>query len=479
MRAHEIAHRMMRSDERYKTLRGLLWTVVAALSGCVADPQIEPDNNRGTATGLPTIIDENGYAISPEATTVLLSRAGIADTDTALVELARVSEDITREPLVAGNAVRPLIDGPATFAAMIEAIRAAQHHVHLETFIFDDDEIGKNIADVLMERRRAGVEVRIIYDAIGSRNMSDEFAERLLGAGIELFKYRPVDPVGDLRIWRLNVRDHRKLLVVDGKVAFMGGINISDVYSESSLSIVNKSKARDNRVDGGWRDTQAMITGPAVHRFQKVFIELWKEHEPEAEFCADYYFPTVSPQGDILVRALSSRGGDGEYNIYTVLLAAVAHARKRIWITQAYFAPDEVFLEVLRDAARRGVDVRLLLPGISDAPLVVQASRADYESLLEAGVRIYEHVGSTLHAKTAVVDGAWSTIGSANLDYRSFLHNHELNAIIVDRDFGHALEKLYEVDLQSSHEIQLEVWRDRPWSQRFKETLGNVMRYWF
>lgn len=470
---------MMRRHERCRQLQGFLWTVVAALAGCVSAPQIEPAKSRMAATGVPAIIDAKGHALSPEATNAMLRKAGIAGTDTALMGLARISEEITREPLVAGNDVRPLIDGPATFDAMIEAIGAAQHHIHLETFIFDDDEIGKQIADVLIERRRAGVEVRIIYDAIGSRNMSDEFAERLLGAGMELFKYRPIDPVEDLRIWRLNVRDHRKLLIVDGKIAFMGGINITEVHAESSLSIANRRKARDNRTDSGWRDTQAMITGPAVHRFQRIFVGLWKEHEPEAQFDTEYYFPPLTPQGDILVRAASSRGGDEEYNIYTVLLAAVAHARKRLWITQAYFAPDDVFLEVLRDAARRGVDVRLLLPSISDAPLVVQASRADYESLLEAGVRIYEHVGSTLHAKTAVVDGAWSTIGSANLDYRSFLHNHELNAVIVDRDFGRALEKLFEVDLQRSHEIQLEAWRDRPVSQRFKEAVGNLLRYWF
>lgn len=468
---------VMRSHERCWQAQGFIWAVAAALAGCVSAPRIEPAKDR-ISTGVPTIVDAEGRPFSPDASRALLRKAGIVGADAVLMGLARVSEEITHEPLVAGNDVRPLVDGPATFDAMIGAISTARHHVHLETFIFDDDEVGNQIASVLIERRRAGVEVRIIYDAIGSRNMSEEFAARLRDAGIALFKYRPLDPMEDLRLWRLNVRDHRKLLIVDGKVAFMGGINISEVYAESSLSIAGKGEAH-NTTDRGWRDTQAMITGPAVHRFQKIFVALWKEHEPGARFDTADYYPPTAPQGDILVRAVSSRGGDEEYRIYTVLLAAVAHARSRIWITQAYFAPDDVFLEVLRDAARRGVDVRLLLPGISDAPLVVQASRADYESLLEAGVRIYEHVGSTLHAKTAVVDGVWSTIGSANLDYRSFLHNHELNAVIIDRDFGRAMEKLFEVDLQRSREILLEAWRGRPVMQRVKETLGNLLRYWF
>ena len=289
-----------------------------------------------------------------------------------LMELLAVVENVTHQPLVMGNDVRPLVDGPATFKAMFEAISAAQRHIHLETFILDDDEIGEELAERLIERSRAGVEVRVIYDAFGSRNLPEAFADKLRNAGIELYKYHPINPTEDIRIWRSNNRDHRKLLITDGQVAFTGGINISEVYAESSLSISEKKWKSDP--DIGWRDTHVRIAGPAVHQFQQLFINVWKEHQPQSRFAGEAYFPTLAPQGEFMVSSIASRGGDNEYDIYTAFLAAIAHARERIWITQAYFAPNEAFLEALRDAVARGVDVRLLLPGITDAPLVIQAS---------------------------------------------------------------------------------------------------------
>jgi cardiolipin synthase len=376
-----------------------------------------------------------------------------------------------------GNAVHPLVDGPATFKAMFQAISAAQHHIHLETFILDDDEIGEKMANHLIERRQNGVEVRVIYDAFGSRYLTEKFIDKLQNAGIELYKFHPINPAEDIRIWRSNNRDHRKLLIVDGDVAFTGGINISEVYAESSLSI-SKSRRKPDPEEG-WRDTHIRIAGPVVQQFQKLFIKNWQEYKPEYRFDDPQYYPSITPQGEFIVSAIASRGGDNEYEIYSVFLAAIAHARERVWITQAYFVPDEVFLEALRAAARRGVDVRLLLPGVSDAPLVIMASRADYQSLLESGVRIYERTGTTLHAKSMVIDGVWSTIGSANLDYRSFLHNHEVNAVVVDPAFGHAMERLFESDLQQAEEISLSTWSKRPLIQRIKEMMGSALRYWF
>jgi cardiolipin synthase len=448
--------------------------MAAAVCGCASVPEAPII---ATPVDEPAILGADNARLSPEATRSMFVVAGGGRRDGMLQELARVVEGISHEPLVAGNAVSPLVDGPATFRAMFEAITAARHHIHMETFILEDDDIGRELAERLIERRRAGVEVRLIYDAFGSRNVSEIYIQRLQEAGIDLYEYNPLDLAEDLRIWRINNRNHRKLLIVDGEVAFTGGINISEVYAESSLSI---SRRRDaGAADKGWRDTHARIAGPIVHRLQRGFLGLWQEYRPDEDFDATQYFPPLTPQGDLLVRAVASRGGDDEFAIYTVFLAAIAHARERIWITQAYFAPDDTFLETLREAAHRGVDVRLLLPGLSDAPLVIQASRADYESLLEAGIRIYEHSVTTLHAKTVVIDGVWSSIGSTNFDYRSFLHNHELNLIVVSREFGRTMEEIFEADLRQVEEITLSTWRRRALLQRIKETLGSALRYWF
>jgi len=242
-----------------------------------------------------------------------------------------------------------------------------------------------------------------------------------------------------------------------------------------------EDQTRDgDATDGAWRDTHVRIVGPVVHQFQQQFLKLWNKDLPEdAQLDDTVYFPEVEEQGDMLAGVIASTGGNEvESDIYSILAAAIGHAQQRLWVTQAYFAPDETFIEIIKATAARGVDVRLLLPGVSDAPLVVQASRSSYQGLLEAGVRIYERTGSTLHAKTFVVDGVWSTIGSTNFDYRSFVYNYELNAVIVSADFGSAMEKLFEVDLQEADEITLQAWRRRPLIQRLKEVLGGILRRW-
>lgn len=452
-------------------------TLLGLLASCASSPKVAQVNVSADIE-RPTIVDARGVPMTDNAVKSLLRKGNDVAKTAMLTELVRVIETITKDPLVAGNDARVLVDGPETFKAMFEAIETAQHHIHVETFILDDDDVGRELCDRLIERRKSGVEVRIIYDAFGSRNVTEELVNELTDAGIHLYKYHPINPTEDARVWRSNNRDHRKILIVDGRVAFTGGINISEVYAESSLSISKSSKGQEE-ADRGWRDTHVRIAGPVVRQFQNLFVNVWKENDPDARFDSKDYYPDLKPQGDILARVVASRGGDEEYELYTVLLAAVSHAREKIWITQAYFAPNESFLEAVRDAARRGVDVRLLLPGISDAPLVLQASRADYAELLEAGVRIYERTGTTLHAKTAVIDGVWSTIGSANLDYRSFLHNHEVNAEIVDREFAQTMEKLFLNDLKQAEEISVQSWRRRPLIQRVKEITGSALRYWF
>ena len=453
--------------------------VLCALIGCSTNPRIttaapEVQHNANTKV----LVDE-GRRTASQAEYQELLKASTTETATRVMldRLLEVTRGITGgDFLYTGNEARLLIDGPGTFKAMFEDIANAEDSIHLETYILMDDEVGRTLATHLIESRQRGVDVRILIDAYGSVDLAEAFITRLRNNGIELRKFHPLDPTEDLRIWRSNNRDHRKILVIDGKIAYSGGINFSGVYSKGSFSASGNTSAANT----AWRDTHVRIVGPAVERFQQLFLKMWNMNMPENEpLQGPRYFPELEAQGDMLAGVIASSGGDDEeYDIYSVLAAAIGHAQKRIWITQAYFAPDEAFLEIIKTAAGRGVDVRLLLPGVTDAPLVLQASRSSYQELLAAGVRIYERSGSMLHAKTVVVDGVWSTIGSANFDYRSFVYNYELNAVLVSSDFGQAMQKLFLVDLQHADEIPLQEWQRRSLLQRLKEAVGTFIRPW-
>lgn len=427
------------------------------------------------------MVDQGMRAASPgEYRGLLKDNAPDIETRAMLDQLLTVIQDISGSSsfLTTGNEARLLIDGPGTFKAIFGDIDQARDHIHLETYILEDDVIGQALADHLIASRQRGVQVRVLIDAYGSLNLPEAYIERLRKHGIELHKFHPVNPTEDMRLWRSNNRNHRKILVIDGQIAYTGGINFSDVYSKGSFP---GNQTRDgDATDGAWRDTHVRIVGPVVHQFQQQFLKLWNNDLPEdAQLDDTVFFPEVEDQGDMLAGVIASTGGNEvESDIYSILAAAIGHAQQRLWVTQAYFAPDETFIEIIKTTAARGVDVRLLLPGVSDAPLVVQASRSSYQGLLEAGVRIYERTGSALHAKTFVVDGVWSTIGSTNFDYRSFVYNYELNAVIVSADFGSAMEKLFEVDLQQADEITLKAWRRRPLTQRLKEGIGSILRRW-
>lgn len=461
-------------------------TLIAVLAGCADGPRLTPKPGVDLAD-VEVQLQVGDRIAKPEEYRAKLAEAVPDKDDQAMVDhLLRVSQSLIGAQPVAGNKARPLVDGPATFKAMFEAIDQARHHVHIETFILEDGTIGEELATHLFKARRRGVRVRLLTDAVGSLELPDSFLKELSEAGIEVHKYHPVDPTEGANLIRVNTRNHRKLLVVDGRVAFTGGLNFSGVYSKASLSVgsgVSGASGGDGdgkQADEAWRDTHVRITGPGVAQFQREFLALWnREAEPDQVVKGDDLFPAVPPEGDMLVAAVASDGGDGaRADIYSLMLAAIGHARKRLWITQAYFAPDDALVAALQEAADRGVDVRLLLPGVTDSPLVVQASRARYEELLASGVKIYERMGSTLHAKTLVVDGVWASVGSANFDYRSFVYNHELNAMIVSADFGRAMEKLFQVDLQQARAIDLAAWRDRPFTQRVKEQVGNLLREW-
>lgn len=317
------------------------------------------------------------------------------------------------------------------------------------------------------------MQVNIIYDSVGSIGTPTEFFERMRASGIRLVEFNPVNPLKRFGRWQLNHRDHRKILVVDGKVAFTGGVNISAAYANSSLF---RSRRRSEAGPVGWRDTHVRIEGPAVASLQLLFLQTWSTQHAEDLPDLDY-FPKLEAAGDKTVHVLSSQP-DGDYSLYKAYILAIQQARKSIHITTPYFTPDRQLVEALIAAAKRGVDVSLILPSVIDSGLVFHAGQSFYTQLLSAGIRIYQLQISVLHAKTAVIDGSWSTVGSANMDIRSFLHNYEANVIVIDDQFGREMERAFREDVRGSLQITLEQWQQRPFSDRIKEWAARSLGYW-
>jgi cardiolipin synthase len=378
----------------------------------------------------------------------------------------------TGVPLIRGNHARLLIDGPQTYKAILAAVEKAHDHIHIETYIFSDDEVGRRFAEILSRKHQEGVAVRIIYDAVGSASSSRAFFDSMTAQGIEVADFHPLTPS---KFYKINNRDHRKLIVVDGTVAFTGGINISSTYAKSSASRPGPQAG----VKSGWRDTQVEVRGPAVKQLQELFIQTWTRLGKQLDPATRGLYPDLDEVGEDLVQVVPSEGGDqSEFRIYTAYLAAIRNATQKIWIQQAYFAPNPELRQELIQAAKRGVDIRIIVPGFTDSRPIYYASRATYEELLESGIAIYEHEEALLHAKTAVVDGVWSTVGSCNIDPRSFVHNNELNAAIVSTDFARDMERVFQKDQENSRRIDPKTWKDRPPSERLMELLSGLFSYW-
>ncbi len=381
-------------------------------------------------------------------------------------------EAVGGSPLIAGNKVTLLVDGPAIYAAMSEAIQHAKDHVNLETFIFEGDESGQRFADLLLTRQAEGAQVSLIYDSYGSLATSAAFFERLRQGGVRTLEFNPIDPLKTRGRWLLGERDHRKNLIADGTVAFTGGVNISGVYSGRSVGKQGHSKS-----PAPWRDTHVRIEGPAVGEFQKLFLETWKRQKGP-EFPERNYFPPLKREGDDFVQVIASAPGERKRVTYIMYVSAVASAAQSIHMTNAYFVPDRQMIDALTAAARRGVDVKIVLPGFSDSNMAFFAGRSFYTELLRAGVKLYERLHALLHAKTAVIDSVWSTVGSTNLDFWSFLRNDEVNAVILSRDFAAEMEAMFSKDLEESKEILLEDWEGRPLSDRLREWFYRRFSRW-
>jgi cardiolipin synthase len=383
-----------------------------------------------------------------------------------------LEQAVVGSPLILGNKVTLLQDGAATYAAMFAAIRAATDHINLESYIIEDDHIGREFADLLLEQQQRGVQVNVIHDSFGSIATPQAFFDRLTQGGIAVLEFNPINPFDVKAHWRINHRDHRKLLVVDGRVAFLGGINISSVYSAGSVAKRAPKKLPEDAVP--WRDTDLQIEGPVVAELQKLFLETWETQKGTA-LTPKAYFPALTVQGADIVRAIGSTPDDPYSLIYLTLISAIGNAEKQVQLTHAYFVPDPRLLKSLIEAAGRGVEVTLILPSHTDSGATFHSGRSHYTNLLKAGVRIHERRDALLHSKTALIDGVWSCVGSTNLDWRSFLDNDELNAVVIGREFAGQMQAMFNKDLAASDAILLEQWERRSLLLRIKEWFARLV----
>jgi len=442
---------------------------VAAAGGCATLPDTEFLSERYVAQSARFENARGPLTARRSAAIVAELKRRSGDLDVLDKQIA-LEQEIVGSPLVVGNRVTLLQDGPATYKAMLAAIAGAKDHVNVESYIIEDGAAGERFAEALLEREAHGVQVNVIYDSVGALATAPAFFERLSQAGVNVLEFNPVNPLSMKKAWAPNHRDHRKLLVVDGRVAFLGGINISNVYSAGS-GVAGSRRGADS--GGGWRDSDIEIDGPAVAEFQKLFLDTWEKQHGKPLAKRDY-LPRIASPGTEIVRAVGSTPDDPYSLIYLTLISAITNAEKQVYITNAYFVPDPQLVKALVEASGRGVDVRLILPSNSDSALVANAGRSHYAELLEGGVKIYERRGAPLHAKTAVVDGVWSWVGSSNLDWRSALDNDEINAVILGRDFAGQMQAAYARDIAASDAIDLASWQRRSLVLRVKELAAGL-----
>lgn len=387
------------------------------------------------------------HVLQSHGVTQALAGLGNVPAEDRTTQLLRLGDTLASTPASSGNRAELLVNGAATYRSMLTSIAQAQDHVHVEFYIIQPDRTGVSLRDRLVAKAEEGVEVRVLVDAVGSMSLPRNFWAPLIEAGGRAAVFGPVG-----RFWtrirqrdRIDFRNHRKIVVVDGRVGFTGGINVGREYLGLDPEI------------GHWRDTHIRIEGPAVVSLQQAFAEDWLTAEGEVLDNPRYYpvSPVSEPSGfghdeTCIVQVVDS-GPDRNWSpIVHMFAQAIALARVRVWITNPYFVPDVVLKTALISAALRGVDVRLLLPSRADHPLVSFASRSYYAELLEAGVKIFEYSRGFMHAKTMVVDSWVATVGSANMDMRSFQLNFELNALVFGASFADQLAGQFRMDLEQA-----------------------------
>jgi cardiolipin synthase len=471
-----IVEEMVRPFSSLKSLaRAVGASVVAITCACTSLPTVPAGQSDEASQRHEVRIDGPHGPLSDDARKRVLDRLEAQGENTGIFSRHLAFEqEIVGAPLSAGNKVTLLQDGPSTYRAMVAAMQAATTSINMESYIFEADEVGRQFAQELAAAAARGVTVNLIYDSVGTIGTPKEFFTDLAAHGVHTLEFNPVNPLTAHGDWSVNKRDHRKLTVVDGKTAFVGGINISSVYSGGSVAKGSNAKP-GQKVP--WRDTDLMIEGPAVADFQHLFLDTWARQKGPPLAQVDY-FPKVAAQGNAVVRAIGGTPAEPYSQIYATLVSAIRSAETSILLANAYFDPDPRLLTALTDAARRGVDVRLLLPSVSDSWLVLAAGRRHYGELLEAGVRIYERRNALLHSKTTVIDGVWCTIGSTNLDWRSFLHNDEIQAVVLSPEFGDQMQAAFAQDMAQSTPLTLEAWQQRPMLDHVQEIAAGMWEYW-
>jgi cardiolipin synthase len=490
--------------------------MLCLLGACAAVPDADKAIETAAATdAAKPRIERALRPLTTEESRALIAKLAIqADGTEILQRHLAIEEAVAGSPLTADNSVLVLRDGPETFQVVADIIRGAKHDLDLEYYTIEDvtmpDGKGGNttLLNLLLEKRRQGVEVNILYDSYGSSDTPAEFFDRLADAGARLLEYHPIAPTNPGNVLTLNNRNHRKILVADGVVGVVGGVNLSKSYeskspgsgsdgddeeaasappagnpppnqSKTGLGKPGQAANGDAPFIGGeplpdeWHDTSIRISGPAATELQKLFLKHWESENGPA-----LKPPTPAPQtataGNQVVRIIGSTPDEEIPRYYVTLISALRNAEQRAWVSAAYFVPTPEEKEELIAAAERGVDVRLMLAGNSDSKQAVAAAQTHYTDFLDAGVKIYEVKNVVLHSKTVAIDGVWSAIGSSNFDHRSVLYNDEVDAIVLGAETATELEKIFEEGMRTAEQIDPETWEDtRPFGDRVE---GFFMR---
>ena len=392
------------------------------------------------------------------------TRASLKPEDMADKENAELASMLIKDlnsPLTRHNSIKLLLNGEEKFPELLKALENATHHIHMEYYIYEYDEIGTAIIELLIKKAKAGVQVRFIYDDFGSPSIKKKTEKRMQDAGVEVHPFHKVHFY--LLANRINYRNHRKIVVIDGQTGFVGGINVADKY-------INNKKGQLY-----WRDTHLRIDGPGVYYLQYLFLADWNFCCPEGLKPDNIYFQQNLPvKGDSLVQIVASGPDSLQPSVLFSILQAIYLAKEEILITTPYLIPGDNIIDALRIAASSGLSVKLLVPGKSDSLFVNAASKANYHDLLQAGVEIYLYQKGFVHAKTLVADGKLSMIGTANMDYRSFELNFEVNAIIYDKPFAQKMQAVFFEDLKHAKKLNAKAWYKRPGYAKLSERIARL-----
>ena len=375
--------------------------------------------------------------------------------------LFTLAQKLGNSPISFATSTKVLANGEETFTHILDHLRKANHHIHMEYYIVRNDQIGEEIKDVLVEKARQGVKVRFLYDSVGSWQLSKKYVADLIKAGVEVVEFGPVRlPFLNSKF---NFRNHRKIIVIDGSVGFVGGLNIGDEYLGRDAGF------------GFWRDTHLMVCGEAVRSLQLIFIQDWYYMTNQSFLTADYLSPALLETDDGGVQMIAG-GPDNEWSVIkNIFFSMISSADKSVWIASPYFIPDEDIFSAIKVAALSGLDVRILVPQRPDKKIVFFASRSYFPELLEAGVKIYEYEKGFMHSKIVIVDGQLASIGTSNMDMRSFHLNFEVNAFLYKTASTEKLVLEYENDLLHSKEIHMDVFSKRHLGYRLLESTSRLL----